>query len=393
MNQDKLYYRVLRYIKRHLLKVFISIIKIIPKNNNRWVFGSRFGERYDENSKYLYEYVSEHHHHIQTIWITSNNIVYEHLKKNKFTVYYSGSIQGWYYSLTASVAFISVCYRDINRFSICGAKIVQLWHGTPMRNNNIAELQENYEMVTVSSEEYLKNGFLGDPDLFDFVLTGYPKNDKMRAIQKSSRVEKILSKYGKKNTIIYLPTHRQRHDDNGNIKRIEEFDLFEYEFDINLLERTMDKLDALFILKLHPLQNINDSKVLDKINNSKSIHMVDSINPLEDVYEYLNFADILVTDYSSVYFDYLLLNRPVIFAIFDYESQLNLREFRFNIDEIFTGEKVFTWSEVLDSISYILLEGDRWFESRSIVNNRFNYHRDSCSSERVYKEVKRRLSL
>ena len=372
--------------------MFITIIRKIPKKRNRWVFGSRFGERYDENSKYIFEYVSTYHHNMQAIWITSNEIVYAHLKKNNLAVYYLNSIQGWYYSLTASVAFISVCYRDINRYSISGAKVVQLWHGTPMRNNNLANLNEYYEMVTVASQEYLTNGFLGSPHEFDFILTGYPKNDGMLSTIKYPHIENLLYKYDRKKIIMYLPTHRQRCDDEGNLIHIQEFDLFEYGFDFDLLESKMFELDALFIMKLHPLQEFKDPSMLERIEKSKNIHLVDSQNPLEDVYEYLKYVDVLVTDYSSVYFDYLLLDRPIIFAIFDYDSQLSVRSFRFDMDDVLIGSKVFSWGEMISEISLTITEGDKWKETREIINKRFNYYQDAGSSKRVYQEVLSRLS-
>jgi CDP-glycerol glycerophosphotransferase (TagB/SpsB family) len=337
--------------------------------------------------------VSKKSNNIKAIWITKEEKIYEHLKSKGLRVYRKNSVLGWYYSIIAGVVVISVCLRDVNNFATAGAKVIQLWHGTPMRSNDLRDLNEDYEMVIVSGEEYLKNEFLGSNDRFRFVLTGYPKNDGMISLCRVDRIEELLSRYRCKKMVMYLPTHRQRQKEVGQIHQINSFDLFDYGFEWNELEKTMQESNALFVMKLHPLQRFRDSVIREKIKNSQFIHLVDPENPLEDVYEYLRYADILVTDYSSVYFDYLLLNRPVIFAVFDYESQLNVRSFRFPFDEISAGPKVCNWPELNKNMRDILSGKDEWEDARVNVNKRFNYYRDDRSSERVYREIRSSLKI
>ena len=75
------------------------------------------------------------------------------------------------------------------------------------------------------------------------------------------------------------------------------------------------------------------------------------INKDADPYVFLKMADVLITDYSSIYFDYLLLDRPIIFFDYDLKEYLNdSRELYFDYDEFTPGEKVSNYHELKKAI-------------------------------------------
>ena len=128
--------------------------------------------------------------------------------------------------------------------------------------------------------------------------------------------------------------------------------------------------------------------MLNSIGDAKHIFLLDC----EDIYDVLNQYDMLIADYSSIYFDFLLLNRPIIFAPFDKDDYLgNEREFYFSYDEITPGPKAVSWPEVMDHIT-TFADVPLWYsEERAHISKRFHKHeKNSC--ERLYREIKQRVA-
>ncbi len=365
-----------------------------PRNRHIWVFGSRFGQRYDENSKHLFEYVNRIAPEIRAIWLTKNYKIYRQLKKNGYEVYMAHSFHGCLYSLLAGVVIVSICLMDVNKPAVTGARVIQLWHGTPLKRTDIFSLGEKYDMVILAAEEYLHNHLIGDTSKARFVLTGYPKNDILFSPKKIQPIEQLKTKYCCEKFILYLPTYRDIPLSNGKTDPIDSFDLFiRFGFSLERIENLMKPNHALFILKLHPVQTITDRILLDRIQKSRYVHMVDPADPFQDVYEYLKYTDVLLTDYSSVYFDFLLLNRPIIFTPFDFDHYVSCRPLGYPYNQVTPGPKAKNWEELYAHLQAILAGEDDWNDLRGAVNKRFNAYRDGHSSQRVFREIKTLIGI
>ena len=108
----------------------------------------------------------------------------------------------------------------------------------------------------------------------------------------------------------------------------------------------------------------------------------------DDIYEFLTFVDILITDYSSVYFDFCLLNRPIIFSPFDQESYLsNDRELYYNYNDVTPGPKCHNWQEVISEIDLILNGKDKYANKRQVLNQRFNRYQYFKNSKRLASQI------
>ena len=108
-----------------------------------------------------------------------------------------------------------------------------------------------------------------------------------------------------------------------------------------------------------------------------------------DINYLLPHTDLLITDYSSVYFDYLLLNRPIIFAPFDMESYQAIdREFYEDYHLATPGPKCRNWDEVIETIDNILRGNDPYAQSR--IEKRHIYHSyfDTNNCQRIVKQIK-----
>jgi CDP-glycerol glycerophosphotransferase (TagB/SpsB family) len=113
---------------------------------------------------------------------------------------------------------------------------------------------------------------------------------------------------------------------------------------------------------------------------------------LPDIYPLLKRVNILITDYSSVYFDFLLLDRPIIFAPFDLREFVSLdgQELFYDYDEVTPGPKATDWKGVLEFVERNL-QCDDYKTQRKEICLRFNEFRDCKNSERVYNIIKNSL--
>ena len=104
--------------------------------------------------------------------------------------------------------------------------------------------------------------------------------------------------------------------------------------------------------------------------------------------EILNAFDVMISDYSSIVFDYLLLDRPVIYLIPDYEEYRSQRGFVFrNIDSYMPGDKAFDFRQMLDALQRVFDGADGYQEARGFVlSQRFDY-RDNQSSKRCLEAI------
>ncbi len=348
-----------------------------------WLFGSWSGRYYNDNSKYLFNYLFDNKSEIRPIWVTNSERVRQLLVKEKKECYKFNSLKGIYYSCIAGVVIVTDSWGDLPGWAYFNPrkkKIVQLWHGTLLRKVNytvgskarkfwrsllITYLGRGYDLV-ISATDKNKKIFL---DLFNakkFTITGQPRTDGLFTYKGLLR-----KSYPNKKIIFYLPTWR----DN-------EYVLFneENKFDLNKLDNILKEQNAVLVVKIHPY-DIGKYNKLPKGNNISFRH------DIEDIYMYLFDADILLTDYSSVYFDYLVFNRPIIFAPFDLDEYRKRHGFYYNYKNMTPGPKAMDWNEVI-KIMKKTLEGDDSYKSQRIrMNKEFNKYTDGNNSYRTYTEI------
>jgi CDP-glycerol glycerophosphotransferase (TagB/SpsB family) len=112
----------------------------------------------------------------------------------------------------------------------------------------------------------------------------------------------------------------------------------------------------------------------------------------QDIYTIINNFDLLITDYSSIYIDFLLTKRPIIFAPFDLEEYTrNDRELYFNYNDVTPGPKCQNWDEVLVELKKFISGEDDYKEERQIVNDRFKTFQDGNASERIVEYIQKYL--
>ena len=348
------------YLKTVLFKfktITSKINTIIPKNNKRIVLYSNWGFR--DNLRTLYQYLVDNGYQEEYEIICASNNFY-HLEKDK-DVKYVSIYRGVYYFLTSKYFFYS-----FGKFPIKPAPnqmVVNLWHGMPLKKiGNLEEGLENvdYNFFTklVSSSDFftpiMKAAFNATDE--QMLLVGNIRNDEL-----------FKEKQDKK--IIWMPTYRNSknyHDSQDALI----FSLKEDDF--SKIEQLLSEYGYQLYIKLHPLE---ESRLQVQMNHS-NIHLLTEEIISEQygtLYTFLGTTSALITDYSSVFLDYYLLNRPVAFTINDYEEYKEKRGFVFeDVKSLMVGSVIRNSNDLLKFLEGLAQSEDENEKERNEVNQKVN---------------------
>ena len=120
-------------------------------------------------------------------------------------------------------------------------------------------------------------------------------------------------------------------------------------------------------------------------NNLKNFNLINIDG--ESIDHMLNVADLLITDYSSLFADYLIFDKPIIFAKFDHSIYLKNRDIKVNYDDL-PGPKVSNWDELLNETNKILYEADLFVDIRNNWKNKIYTNLDGNNCKRIVEYFK-----
>ncbi len=385
---------IMSNIKRIIVNYFnMFYCMFIPKKNNRIAFGSWMGQKYDDNSRYLFEYMLNdiQYKDYEIYWITSNMDVYNMLINEKKPVMHSDSIEAKKYLKKAKFVFYTTNEIDIGKNNIGyigGAVIVNLWHGIPIKkimyDDKFSKLNKNKlkdglkrairflpyrKSYIVSTSETVSNIYKRafKMKLKNIVVLGQPRND-VFYINHENYYKK---RFRNKKIILYMPTHRNEGKDVIDINSI---------IDLEKMNAWCEENEYVFVIKKHFYHR--NEQIID---NNRFDSVIEITNETTDSQELLDSANILITDYSSCYIDYLLLNRPIIFYDYDIDwYQMNDREMYFNYDDVTPGYKCKDFDSLMESLKLIECGKDEYKEKRNDVKKIFY---SSCAQKNVSADI------
>ena len=370
---------------------FWHLLRFIPRNPNLWVFGAWFGEKYIDNAKNLFEFITINDKTINAVWITRSKFVHDKLNEQNIKCYMNNSLTGILISLRAKVYIFSSAKYDINPLLMNGAKSIQIWHGSTLKKvgldtyksrNEIKQwvlkyiiphkYEFNYDAVVSSSEFYanfLCTAF--NMTKSQVIVSGYPRNDVFYSDKHSKYLCELRMKHKASKIILYLPTFR---DQNPKM------DLFtKFGFDLDEWVQYLNDTNSILVLKPHFAAKINT----DQIKNDKIILYEEELEP--DINLFMKDVDLLITDYSGVYFDFKLTSKPMVLAPFDLKEYTAFsRELYVPYDSL-EELKGDNWNEIL-----VILKRNGWSQNLN-SKTKFNDHYDGNSSERLLKSIKQRV--
>jgi len=213
-------------------------------------------------------------------------------------------------------------------------------------------------------------------------ICGLPRNDEL--FKESAELKKLLGEKKYKKVAIWMPTFRKfykgdRNDSNKEFKL--GIPLLESEEQFIELNNKLHELGIMLILKIHPGQDLSVLKVKD-FSNIKILLPDELKKKGINLYKLLGETDALITDYSSVYFDYLLIDKPICFVIDD------IKEYKFefmydNVLEWMAGEKVYTLYEFESFFENLYNDKDEFVKQREKIRNKSHKYQDGKNCERI----------
>lgn len=404
-EQSTLTNRIKYWMQIFLIPVY-WLSFLMPRDKKIWVMGSTFGNRYADNGRYFFLYIDQYEKDIRPIWISRKKEIVSFLQQNGKEAYYVRSLKGLYYCLRAKVYVFDNYSKDICFWLSGGAKKINLWHGAGNKATN-HDNQFDYlrhprnwkerfsTAITRMSNEKPSHYILASSPVYQelfvsafqvprehIIIEGYPRNtallnpaiDKLLTAKEKENL-KLLEQYKheKKRLVIYMPTFRKTETmffDVINMKRFNQF---------------LEEHNVVFLTKMHP-----KSKAKEEFQKAeyKNIHNIDSdIDP----YTFLDQVNLLVTDYSSIFSDFSLLDRPTIIFPFDYEEYSNgIRDEYVPFDEYIKVTRVESQNELQEAICK-LLEKDTDQAGRKWLLSRTFSAQDGDSSKRLCKKIKELL--
>lgn len=348
------------------------------RNPNLWTFGAWDGLRYSDNSRALYEYVLNNRKDIRAVWMTNSIDIYHRLCKEGKPVALCCSKEGKKIQMQAGFFFatkggLDGAYRYMN-----GIQYINLWHGMPLKQigrdamlykrketgwkkfktacRRILIPWEFLDGPTVSNAPFfapfLQSAFgLSEENVWN---VGSPRNMYLHTNTTEQLIDRLNRRFNHPVKILYLPTHR---DNKHGI--FNPFDCAGYNGEV--LEKVLKNTNAVLLHKGHfyemPLVEQNLGSIQPLATQARILHITDS--DFDNLYTLIKDIDILLTDYSSVYFDFLYLRKPIILFPFDEQDYIvNSRLFYFDYS-LMQAKRVYTWNE----LSACIEQRDYWAPS------------------------------
>jgi len=366
----------------------------LPVKKKTVIFESFAGKQYSCNPRAIYEYMKEHHPEYNLIW--SVNPSYTDIFEEKNVPYIHRFTLKWLFAMARAEYWVVNSRLPLWIPKPKHTTYVQTWHGTPLKR--LAVDMEEVHMPGTNTEKYKQN-FTKEAAKWDYLISpnrysteifarafqfnktmiesGYPRNDflytdncpeTMKAIKRKMNIPED------KKVILYAPTWR---DDQFYKKG-------KYKFDLDLnLDKLREEIgdNYVIVLRMHYL-------VAENFDLSPYKGFAYDFSSYEDIRELYMVSDLLITDYSSVFFDFANLKRPMIFFVPDIETYRDkLRGFYFDFEQEAPGPLVKTTEEVIEKIKQTETSDYRLPDIFEPFYEKFCYLETGKSSEKVVNKI------
>ena len=379
-------------IKKYTIKIYKKLTHIIPTSKKIIIFQSSNGRNYTGNPRYIYEEMIRQglDKKYKCIWFLFDTSIEvpgncKKIRNNYFPYF-------WYLMRAGFWVF------DSRQPKYCRKKknvtYIQTWHGTPLKR-----LAFDQEEVTAASPTY-KSQFYRQKQEWDYLIAankfssdifkscfmytngtmleiGYPRNDLLYAPNKDQIALDLKKKLHiplDKKTILYAPTWR---DD-------EYYGKGQYKFKLKLdLEMMKEELGDEYVILLRTHHYIADALDVTGVED-----FAYNLSKYDDITEIYLISDICITDYSSVFFDYANLKRPMLFYTYDIDKYRDvLRGFYIDMEKELPGPLVYSTKEVIDQIKHLDEMNQKYAQRYEVFYDKFCSIDDGNASQRAVEAV------
>lgn len=367
------------------------VFERFSQKDNWVVFESFLGKNYSDSPKYIYKYLLDHkgdkYRYIWVINDTKTKIPGNPVKVKRFSLKY-------FYYMTRAKYWVNNMRQPVWYAKRDSQVLLETWHGTPLKKlvfdmDDVYSASPTYKRQVYSQSRFwdylisanpfstnvFQSCFLYEKD--KILESGYPRNDILYAPDKeeiAAQIKKNLGIPRDKKTILYAPTWRDdEFYDKGQYK-------FKLKLDLEYLRKEIGD-EYVILLRTHYF-------IADAIDVTGMEDFVFNVCKYNDIAELYLISDICITDYSSVFFDYANLRRPILFFTYDLEKYRDvLRGFYISIENDVPGPLLFTNEEIADAVKNIDKVNEQYAQRYEEFYNRFCCFDDGHASQRVVEQV------
>lgn len=377
----------------------------IPVKKKTWVFSADYGRTYREGSKYLLEYMLQKHSDYECFFITRNKNVKNDLEKRGIPCLMNFSLMGIWEVSRAEAVFACQSFGDIVfAYKKKGRKFFFLGHGMPYKKAMLAlsdDYKEKFFTPNRSIKDKIKNKlgklFVNEVTVCDsafhiatseflipYVQAYYgntmpisviemPRNDALYQHERFIN-EKWVKGIEGKFVITFMPTHRNY--GKGELTPVP--------FKNNIeVQNWMRENNVVFLMKQHPnmIPLVKDEDSNDVIIDVTKL----GIDPMTCVFK----SDILITDHSSVWMDYLLMKRPLLFYRYD-NFENDDGGILYDIKDDFGKFMCYSEKELFTKIKDIFYNYESNIPDEKLLR-KYHKYTDGKACEHYYNEVEKFL--
>ena len=372
-------------IKKILFFTLSFINALLPKRENRIVLYGR--QMLNDNLEALLMHLikGEYSKKYKVYCLLADSKPFKKYSVNNI-IFEENAIISIYYLFTSKYIFHTHSLSIATFKPQVGQVIFNLWHGSPLKymgdlNTEDSIMQKSDTYFLTTSDFFIPiNKFSYGHNIEQLYVTGNPRNDLLFSKKKVLEMLKIDTNLFSK-VIMFMPTFRRSDVISKNDSDID-FPILNKD-NIELFNRYLESKNILLIIKPHPYQNSLD--FLQKKYSNINIYSNGDLSSADvSLYELLGHVDCLLTDYSSVYFDFLITQKPIGFVLDDYENYSNNRGFVVdNPLDIMPGKKIYSITDLKQFLSDLIVEKDNYIEDRMRVNNLVNKYKDNNNCKRI----------
>jgi len=369
--------RILKNIKKTIVQLFVNSV---PINKNIVVFESI--PDYSDNSKAVFDEMIKCNlnEKYKLVWLNYRNSQKISGYENVTSI--DAHRRLLYYLTIGRAKYIVSCNgipREIKKNQIS----IYLHHGIPIKGKDKLNLHlPKYLSYFNVDSEFVKN--VQSKDFHfpkeKFVTLGSPRND---VFYKNEIINLANLKKNNSKLVIWYPTFRQHRKAKERIDGNVAIPLINTKENFEKLDSFAKKLKIMIVIKPHFNQNI---EYINKYNASNIVFIDDQyfIKNSISSYQLLKGSDALLSDYSSVYYDYLLVNKPIGLIWSDKEDYESRNGFAVDIDEVCSGgQKIYNMDDMFVFLSDVSNNVDKLNTERNIIKNKVFEYNDGKNSERV----------
>ena len=261
---------------------------------------------------------------------------------------------------------------------------INLWHGCGLKKANFVDFHTNFNFVMVTSDTF-KNSYIKNLNIPSdkILILGNPRTDFL--FEGNEKINKLFNG-GYEKTIIWMPTFRKskksgREDFHNILSKDVNLPIIENINQLNKLNQMLTKYKSKLIIKPHPSQELNKDLFLKFSNITIVDQELLDYNKIK-LYNLIGNTDALISDYSSVYVDYLLTKKPILFTIDDMDNYKTGFMFK-NPLEYMPGPIIDNYDEFFDEVSNICKGVDKYKTKRIEITKKLHENTKNNISEKI----------